>query len=96
VISLSSIESMISDIERDFKEVLDMFESGVIKDTYYRFKEVSEDDVFALLREVMSFQRRIEQNLASVERMVGKSARAMGAITEEEFQEKRKKLLDTI
>jgi hypothetical protein len=64
---------MILEIERDYKKILSEFESGLTKEEYYRFKEISENELLALLREVMSFQRTLEQILASVGRIVGKT-----------------------
>jgi len=65
---------MISEIEEDYERVLSELQDGLTpQDKGYRFKPISEDEILALLRDVMSFQRKIEQVLASVTRIAGQT-----------------------
>ncbi len=57
---MSSIENMISTIEEDYHRILEVFEGHLTKEGYYRFEAISETDILKLLRDIMSFQRKIE------------------------------------
>jgi len=58
---MSSIESMVSEIEEDYHRILKSFESYVDPtEGYYRFKKISENELLKLLRDVMNFQRKLE------------------------------------
>jgi hypothetical protein len=98
-IEMSSIQSLISGIEEDYRKVLGMFESCVIEDKYYRFKEITEDYLLGLLREVMGFQRRIEEALASVQGIAEKTgySKRLDTIAEDIFVRlETEKKIDTV
>lgn len=57
---MSSIESMISEIEKDYDEILKSFEKNLTHEAVYRFKEISEEELLEITRKVMNFQRKIE------------------------------------
>lgn len=57
---MSSIESMISEVEEGYNTILKKFESHLSNENVYRFKEPSEEYLLRLLRDVMNFQRKLE------------------------------------
>ena len=70
---MSSIESMISDVEEDYFCILNFFEKYVnLKDGYFRFNSISENDLLKLLRRVMNFHRKIEYFITSTKRLAKK------------------------
>lgn len=70
---MSSIESMVSEIDDDYENILSSFESRLTKELYYRFDVISENDLLKLLQRVMRFQRRIEESIASVKKIAGRT-----------------------
>jgi tRNA(Ser,Leu) C12 N-acetylase TAN1 len=58
---MSSVELMISEIEKDYNDILKSLEKNVdLTEKYYRFKEISEDELLELLRKTIKFQRSLE------------------------------------
>jgi hypothetical protein len=67
---MSSIESMISEIEEDYDEIIKEFEAYVDMGVeYYHFKEITGGKVLELTRNVMRFQRKIEYFLEQIRRL---------------------------
>ena len=62
---MSSIESMILEIEKDYDEILKSFEKNLTYEEVYRFKEISEEELLKITRKVMNFQRKIEYFVSS-------------------------------
>lgn len=51
---------MISEIEHDYEQILKSFEDNRTNENVFRFKEISEKELLSLLRNIMSFQRKLE------------------------------------
>jgi len=69
VIEMSSIESMVLDIEEDYNDLLKKLEAKVdLQDSKCRFKKVTENEILGLLRKTMRFQRKIEYVLDQMEK----------------------------
>lgn len=69
-LQMSSIESMISEIEGDYDSILKSFEKNMSSyERHYRFDEISEDELLTLTRSVMKFQRKLEHFLASIDKL---------------------------
>ena len=60
---------MISEIEEDYNKILKKFESHLSNENAYRFKELSEEYLLKLLRDVMNFQRKLEYFIESTYRL---------------------------
>jgi hypothetical protein len=61
---MSSTENMISEIELDYQSIIKSFEGYVnVKDEYYKFNVISEDELLEYIRRIMKFQRTIENTL---------------------------------
>ena len=69
---MSSIESIISEIEKDYDEILKTFEKHIIHDSFYGFGEISEEEILKLLRKTMNFQRKIEYFVSSTLKLAEK------------------------
>ena len=79
---LSSIESMVSEIEDNYQVILHEFEKfvsprkldphGYGERIDYGFKEITEDDILNLLRHTNSFQRKIELTRDNAQRLLAK------------------------
>jgi hypothetical protein len=67
---MSSIESMISEIEEDYHRILGRFKKGLTNEGYYRFDKVPETELQSLQRDAMKFQRKIEYSLDFVIKLV--------------------------
>jgi len=56
---------MISEIEKDYDEILKSFEKNLTREVVYRFKEISEEELLEITRKIMNFQRKIEYFVSS-------------------------------
>jgi hypothetical protein len=92
---MSSIESMVIELDEHCKRILLLFESKIDeKDPRYKTKQLTEDEIKELLREVSRFHRRINYILHQVEKLIGNKAdyaergRGVGiAISDEEYRQ---------
>lgn len=67
---MSSVENMILEIEQDYDSILKSLEKNVdLTEKYYRFKEISEDDLLRLMRRVINFYRKLEYFLDSTKKL---------------------------
>lgn len=80
--TLSSVESMISEIEEDYDRILKSFETHLSEENVLRFKKTTEEYVLKLLRRTMSFQRKLEYFVSSTLGLAKKSgcAKRLGSI----------------
>jgi hypothetical protein len=69
---MSSIESMISEIESDYEQILESFETHLSQEDVLRFKDITEEYVLKLLRRMMNFQRKLEYFITSTLRLTSK------------------------
>jgi hypothetical protein len=70
---MSSIESMISEIESDYEQILESFETHLSQETVLRFKDMTEEYVLKLLRRMMNFQKKLEYFVTSTLRLTSKT-----------------------
>lgn len=78
---------MISELEEDYNDILKSLEKNVnLGEGYYKFKEISENEILRLVRIIMKFQRKLEYSLESTMKLVRKM----------EYAERLKNIADSL